>query len=132
MKNNLKTILLSSVLLIGAIFGYFAIKGTGAALNGLNFYIYILIIILGGVALYISFRKDKERREGQPVEDELSNLIKYKAGYYAFIWSMYMWLFIFILRGYFPNTESMIGGGVLLSALISVAAKFIIKKQIHE
>jgi len=45
------------------------------------------------VAFARALKKDKEEKLGLPVEDELSNQLKYKAGYQA---SMYMWLFIFI------------------------------------
>lgn len=37
-------------------------------------------------------KRYKDAEQGFPPEDELSTQIKYKAGYFAFIASMYIWL----------------------------------------
>ncbi|NOY50181.1 MAG: hypothetical protein GXO88_06450 [Chlorobi bacterium] len=79
--------------------------------------------------MIITNKKEKDIEKGMAVEDELSNLIKYKSGYLAYMYSMYMWLVIFVLKDHFPNNESMIGGGILLSALIFGISKFIVKKN---
>jgi hypothetical protein len=116
----------------------FALLGFGLAYNkgfkfgGLDVLIFILIVVFGGIALFLSYRKDKSVAEGFPAEDEMSLLLKYKAGYYAFLWSMFMWLIIFIFKDKFPDVETMLGGGILISALISYIAKFIVKKEINE
>jgi hypothetical protein len=69
-------------------------------------------------------------REGyrMAVEDELSNLIKYKAGNLVYIYSMYMCLVVFMLKDHFPNNGSLIGSGISLSALIFGTSRFIVKK----
>ena len=79
-----------------------------------------------------AIKRDREEREGLPADDELSMLIKYKSGYYAYMASMYMWFFIFLLKDNFPNTEAMLGGGILLSALISYLAKYVVKRNLNE
>ena len=89
-------------------------------------------MLFGTIAFVRALKRDKEEKEGLPAEDELSNLIKYKAGYLAYMTSMYMWLFIFIFKDKFPNVESMLGGGILLSALIFFITKVSVNKNINE
>ncbi len=45
---------------------------------------------------------------------------------------MYMWLFIFLLKDKFPDTETLLGGGILLAALISFITKIIVKQRFNE
>ena len=78
-----------------------------------------------------SNKKDKEARDGFPSDDELSNIVKFKSGYYAYMSSMYMWLFIFLLRDKFPDVETMVGGGILLSALMAFISKIVVKKSLN-
>ncbi len=133
MKNqNRKTLLYTSVLIMGLIWGFIAIEKGTDLLNGIDIYIFALIVILGGIALYNAFKKDKEEKQGLKTEDEMSNLIKYKSGYHAFLVSMYMWLFIFIFKDKFPDTETMLGGGILLSGLIFYITKQVVKRKLYE
>lgn len=133
MKNqNRKTLLYTSVLVMGLIWGFIAIEKGTDLLNGIDIYIFALIVIIGAFALYNAFKKDKEEKQGLKTEDEMSNLIKYKSGYYAFLTSMYMWLFIFIFKDKFPDTETMLGGGILLSALIFYITKTVVKRKLYE
>lgn len=123
--------MITAVLFMVIIWAFIIIEKGTNLLQGLDLYIFILIIGFGIVALYNSFKKDKELKEGQPEEDELSNLIKYKSGYYAYLASMYMWLFFFLMKDKFPDIETLIGGGILLTALFSFLAKLYVKKQLH-
>jgi len=43
-----------------------------------------------------------------------------------------MWLFIFILKDWFPDTETMLGGGILLSATIFYITKVVVKRRFYE
>ncbi len=96
-----------------------------------NLYLYILafVVLLGIVLLANVNKKNKELKEGQPAENELSTLIKYKAGYLAYMYSSYMWLFIF--KDKFPTIESIIGGGILCSALIFTITKYRVKRTMN-
>ena len=132
MKNNRKTLLFTSIIIMVAIWGFIAIEKGTDLFKGLDLYIFILIVVLGTIAFVRALKRDKEEKEGLPAEDELSNLIKYKAGYLAYMTSMYMWLFIFIFKDKFPNVESMLGGGILLSALIFFITKIKVKKKFNE
>ncbi|MBU0530829.1 MAG: DUF2178 domain-containing protein [Nanoarchaeota archaeon] len=77
--------LLGVVIAVAAIvtMGFYAM---GAAPLDVSEYLLIgivLVLILG--AAYIISKKVKSVKSGLPAEDELSKLINYKAGYYAFI-----------------------------------------------
>jgi len=127
-----KTVLL---LLIGlALFFAIGILGYSemAEIQPKMLLIYGLIGIVALISIVIAIKKMKEEKEGQPIEDEFTTQVKYKAGFYAYIASMYMWLFIFLFRGLFPDVETLAGGGILLSGVIGFACKFIVKRQINE
>ena len=132
MKKVSKTFTMTSVLIMFLLLGFGVAYNRGFDFKGLDVLIFALIVILGAIALYLSYRKDKSVAEGYPAEDEMSLLLKYKAGYYSFLISMYMWLFIFIFKDKFPDVETMLGGGILLSALISFIVKFSIKRGVYE
>ncbi len=94
--------------------------------------IYALIGIVAIISILKAVKKMKEEKEGQPIEDELTTQIKHKAGHDAYIASLYMWMFIFLLRDFFPDVESMVGGGILLSGLIGFIAKIIVRRKFNE
>lgn len=94
--------------------------------------IYGLIGIFAIISILSAVKKRNEEKEGQPIEDELSTQIKHKAGHDAYIASIYMWLFIFIFRDLFPDTETMVGGGILASGLIGFIAKTIVRRKFNE
>ena len=132
MKNSRKTLLITSILVMAVIWGFIALeRGTGM-LKGLDLIIIALIIVIGIVAFVNALKKDKEEKEGLTIEDELSRLLKYKAGHHAYLASMYMWLFIFLFKDKFPDTETMLGGGILLSAAIAMIAKYVVKLKFNE
>ncbi len=124
--------MITSVLIMAAIWGFIALEKGTDLFKGFDLLIFIIIIIIGVIAFTKALKKDKEEKEGLTIEDELSMLLKYKAGYYAYLASMYMWLFIFLFKDKFPDIETMIGGGILLSALIGFLAKTYVKRKFNE
>jgi len=94
--------------------------------------IYLLIGVIAIISVFYALKRMIEEKEGQTKDDEFSNQIKYKSGYYAYIASMYMWFFFFLFRSYFPNIETIVGGGVLLSALIYFISNLMVKREIYE
>ena len=132
MKKGRKTLMITSVLIMFTIWGFIAIDKGTELFKGLDLFIFILIVIIGVIAFISAIKKDKEEKEGFATEDELSTLIKYKSGYYAYMASMYMWLFVFLFKDKFPNVESMIGGGILFSALILFISKLYVKNKLNE
>ncbi len=132
MKKTRKTLMIASILFMGAIWGFIAFEKGTNLFQGLDLFIFILIIAGGVIALVAAFKRDKEIKAGLPVEDELSTRIKHKTGYYAYMASLYMWLFIFIFKDKFPDVETRLGGGILLSCLIWAITKFIVKQKFDE
>ena len=132
MTIKIKALLISSILITLTILVFIVVVRGPELFGGLELFILILIIILGIVVLVNALRKERDIKAGLPVDDELSTRIKYKAGYYAYLTSMYMWLFIFLLKDNFPDVETMLGGGILLSAAISVIIKYVVKYKFDE
>ncbi len=131
MKKRRKVLLVTSILLITVIMGFVVFPEKAELFKGLNLLIVALVIVVGFIALTKAIRNDKEEKDGIPAEDELSNLLKYKAGYLAYSASMYMWLFIFLFKDKFPDIETMLGGGILLSVLIGTIIKFVVKRNLN-
>ena len=94
--------------------------------------IIVFLLVAGIIAMMGFLKRSKEREEGKPVDDELTSLIKYRTGYMAYMVSMYMWLFIFIMKSAFPDVETMLGAGILLSALIWYVSQYIVKREYSE
>jgi len=132
MVNKRKSLMLTSILIMAVIWGFIALEKGTDLLHGLDLYIFILIIIMGTIAFMRALKKDKEEKEGFNTEDELSLLVKYKSGYYAYMTSMYMWLFIFLFKDKFPDVETLLGSGILLSALIGFISKLTTKKKLND
>ena len=132
MKTKRKTLLITITLIMAAVLGFIIVEKGTNLFHGLSLLILILIILGGVVAFVTALKKDKEEKQGMPADDEFSLLLKYKSGYYAYMASLYMWLFIFLFKEYFPDIETMLGGGILLSALVGFISKYIVKQQFNE
>jgi len=131
-KIKRKTLIIISILIVATFLGFVIVEKGTNLFQGLDLLILILIVLGGIVAFVTALKKEKEEKQGMPADDEFSLLLKYKSGYYAYMASLYMWLFIFLFKGYFPDVETMLGGGILLSALISFISKYIVKRQFNE
>ncbi len=129
LKSALVTV---SVLAMASIWGFIALYKGGYIPTGLQVFIFALIMISGIYAFVTHLKQHKDMQSGFPAEDEMSTRIKYKAGYHAFMTSMYMWLFIFLFKDLFPDVESMLGGGILLSAVISMVIKSYLTRNYNE
>jgi hypothetical protein len=127
-----KALLVSSILITLTILGFIVVVRGPELFGRLELFILILIISLGIVAIINALKRDREIKAGIPVDDELSTRIKYKAGYYAYLTSMYMWMFIFLLKDNFPDVETMLGGGILISGALSVIIKYAVKYKFDE
>jgi len=101
---------------IGTMFFY----SLGASLNGFNIFEYMsiagVIIIVVGASWHL---KDRIRsvRAGLPIKDEMSKRFEHKAGYYAFLASIYIALGLtFFVEGL--TASQLAGAIVLLSSII--------------
>lgn len=127
-----KYFMLTSILVMFALLGFGLAYNSGFNFKGLDLLVFSAITIVGGVALYAAQKKDKAIAKGYTVEDELSLLIKYKAGYTSFLFSLFIWLFVFIFKDEFPNQELMFSGGLLLSIGVFFITRLVLKNRINE
>lgn len=132
MKQTKTTLMMISVLIMLSIWGFIAVYKAGFIPSGLDLFIFALIIICGIYAFVIHLRRHRDHEQGIPVEDEMSTRIKHKTGYHAFTASMYMWLLIFVFKDLFPDVETMLGGGILLSGVIFMGIKGYLAKHYNE
>ncbi len=132
MKNAKNTLMFQSILFMFMIWGFAALFNTGYIPAGLDLFIFLMIIVAGVYAFVVNMRKFKDEEAGFPAEDELSTRIKYKAGYYAFIGSLYMWLFLFLFKSFIPDVETLVGGGILLSSIGFMVIKGYMERNYDE
>lgn len=114
------------------ILGFIIFNKIPIHLTPLDLAILGLAIGIGIVAVVKGIKRDQEEKEGYPLEDELSEFIKYKTGYYSFLTSIYIWILILVFRSKFPDSETAIEVGILLSVAFSFINKIFVEKQIHE
>ena len=93
-----------------------------------------LYYILLGLIIIVSFvykirKKDKLLKRA---DDELSIYKKYKASYYAYSTTLFIWLIVFILQKYFISAQAMLGVGMLLSVIFGITAKIVANIETYE
>lgn len=121
-----------SVLVMLTIWGFVALYHAGYIPKGLDLFIFAMIMVAGIYAFVKQMRRYEEEKRGFAVEDELSKRIQYKAGYYSFIASIYIWLAIFLFHRFIPDVETMLGGGILLSAIVSIGINTYLTRNYNE
>ncbi len=107
------------------------VNGIGAY-KGYDVLTTLLFLLLSPFFIYLSIKKYKEEKKGLATEDEMSMRLKYKSGYYAYVYSVMMWMLIYFLKDIFPNTDLMLGIGIVLSILIGLISKLSIKRNFNE
>ena len=118
MKNYNKEITFGIALLV-IFFGLLFWFISTATQSGLSIIIALLIILVGVVTFVLQIvNKRRDLEAGTPAEDEFTRLAKVYAGSRAFIYSMYLWLLIFVFNSAFTKPQTMLGIGILGSALI--------------
>lgn len=118
MKNYYREIVLGMVLFLffSAIIVWFIItEPQSTLLIGVA----ILTLVIGLVAfIRQTINRIRYIETGAPAEDEFTKIAKVYAGNQAFLYSMYLWLLIFVFNSSFIKNETIIGIGILGSALI--------------
>jgi len=118
MKNYTKEIVFGAVLVIffaGLIAWLIIIESPSVLMV-----VIAVLILLTGTVTFIRQMLNKKRNieTGAPAEDEFTQLAKVYAGNQAFLYSLYLWLLIFVFNSSFSKNETMLGIGILGSALI--------------
>jgi len=124
-KNRLIPI---SMLFMFSIWVFVALHHGDRIPEPLGIFIFAMIMIAGIYAFFVHMRLYKEEKEGFAVEDELSTQIQYKAGYYSFNASLFIWFAIFAFQQFIPDTETMLGGGLLLSMIVFMGIRAYLRR----
>ena len=118
MKNYKKEILFGSGLLVFTvvlIIWYLTVSPQSILVIGIA----ILTLLLGIFAFFKQATNRKKQLDNiEPLDDEFTKLAKVYAGNQAFNYSLYLWLVLFVFNSYFTKNETLLGIGILGSALI--------------
>lgn len=132
MSESKSTIVPASVLFMLSIWGFIALYHRGYIPERSDIFIFAMIMVSAIYVFVTDMRRYKDAKEGFAVDDELSRHIKYQAGYYSFITSIYIWLAILLFQRFIPDVETMLGGGILLSACVSIGIKVYLTRSYNE
>ena len=132
MKKQKKILVTAYLLILSVVFGLKYLEKQTGFFKSINPLFLLALIIIAFVYTLQSLKRKGKKKNGIPIDDELSLLIKYKIGYYSFLGSSFLWYLLFVLKDSFPDTETILGGGVLLSTLIVIVTSIIIKRFSNE
>jgi len=132
MNKAKNTLLFVSILSMLSVWGFAAVYHAGYIPQGLDLFIFTVIMVTGLYAFFVNMKRYKDEQDGFPAEDEMSLRIKYRADHYAFMTSMYIWAFIFLFKQYFPDVETILGAGMLLSLFAAMAIRGYLARHYNE
>ena len=129
MQNNRNTLIMVPILAASLIGGvvFYLIKFEPLLDVKITAIILLMVFALV-IPLYRSFKQARDVKRNIPVEDEMTRLLEIHAGAYAFRYSIWLWFMIFIFRDKFPDTEEMLGIGILGSAALYGLSWLYLKK----
>ena len=113
------------ILMLGGTVTFFAGLGLYASLDRLSAFeigvaVFVVIVTLFGIV--VARGKLKDEKKGLPAEDEMSKVIRDRAGATSFMLSYYVWVFVIL---FFSNSsldfEVIIGGGLVAMTLVFFA-----------
>ncbi len=73
-----------------------------------------LLVWFTSTFIYAALRKKQTKRDGIPVEDELSRLLQYRAGSAAYSLSMTLWISLLVTGDLFARRETMLAVGLMM------------------
>ena len=132
MKRQKSSLVLVSIVFLAGIWGFVFAQRAGIVPGGLELFIFLLIMSAGVYAFVQEMKRHKDIENGFPPEDELSEQIKYRAGYLTFMTSIYIWLALFLLKEWFKDYDTLFGLGVLLPALLFMGIRSHLSRNFNE
>jgi hypothetical protein len=97
---------------------------------GIIFFLFLILII------FTHKRISLEKKQGYPVKDEMTKRMVEKAGFFAYLISVPMWLIIsfltLILHSDFMNEFNVIIGIIGMALNYLIAAVIVIKRGVYE
>ncbi len=121
-----------SMLFMLSVWGFAALHNAGYIPEPLGVFIFVMIMVTGIYAFVKHMRRYETLKAGFAVEDELSNRIQYKAGYYAFHTSLCIWFTIFLFQQFIVDLMPILGGGLLLSMFVYMGLKAYLGRSFNE
>jgi len=126
MKKDMKTVALqfaaSAMVIIGLLF---YILGYGGSFNLSGLMMIVTVVVLVVLATYIAIDKYKSAKVGLPIKDERERKIWHKAGYYAYLATIYIALGLSFISDDVGLAASQLAGGIiLLSAIVFIGLYF--------
>ena len=134
--NNLEVFFLKDKVSIGVMAGVVVlvavtvfIFGAYASLGLEDYALFAAIVVILGLTVKVMWQRTRDVRKGIPPEDELSKRAGWKAGYHAYLSTVWvavgmMWLNIFLTEMFgFPEmkTSYFVGAMILIPGIIFLA-----------
>lgn len=126
------SLLVLSLLGMAGIWGLVIAQKAGVVPGALEIFIFVLILIGAIYSFVVEMKKHKDARSGLPAEDEFSEQIKFRAGYYSFMTSIYIWLSLFLLKDLFADYDTLFGLGLMLPLVIFMALRSYLTRGTYE
>lgn len=120
------------ILMLGGTVTFFLGLGLYASLDRLSAFeigvtMFVVIVTLFGI--FVARGKLKDEKKGLPAEDEMSKVVRDRAGATSFLISFYVWVFVIL---FFSNSsldfEVIIGGGLFAMTLVFMGCWFYFSK----
>ena len=121
-----------NLVIILVVLGITAFEKETGFLEGIHPIIILFLVLISVLIAIRPLKKRKNNKAALAVDDELSLSIKYKAGYYAYLITMLIWVFIFLVKERFPNPDILLGVGIMLSAISAIISRIVIKRKPNE
>jgi len=91
--------------------------------------IVVLVIIIGLVFAIMTWKQFKDTKKGKIIEDEMTRKIELRAGYYAFRFSIFFWIFLMLINLITKDyTDELLILGVLIPGLLHIFWKLYLTK----
>ena len=126
------SLVIISLLGMACIWGFVFARRAGVVPGVLEIFIFVLILIGAVYSFFVERKKHRDIESGFPAEDEFSEQVKYRAGYYSFMSSIYVWLSLWVLKEIFTDYDTLFGLGVLLPAAIFIVLRSYFTRNPHE
>lgn len=126
MKKAVAILLIAVLLLTGLVLWYFLPEKEFA---GMDIIITLAVLIMAVSFIIEGVKKFKEAKKQLPVDDERSKKAEYRAGYYSYLISVYIWVALYFLKDFFPQVEYLLASGILCMAAVFIIARVIYRSK---
>ena len=126
MKKGILSLVISSLLLVTILLWFFQVR------EDMNIYLLLFavgVILVIGFSVYNGITMIRESRRHLPVEDELSRKNKLRAGYYSYLFSIYLWILLYFLADRFQNPRILFAAGIMGMAILFLGSLLYFKNR---